>query len=252
MTAPQQVASTAKDEAANVAGTTADQASQVAGAATGAAADVASTAKDEAANVIGESLDQARDLVSTVRDQVADQVSSQGDRLTEGLRTLSTQLADGDTSGMVGQLMKEAATRVQSLADYAERTGPQGIVTELRSYAKRNPGTFLLGAALAGLVTGRVVKGITAGKQAEQESTSTPTYAGPVGGTAAGNPLAGVTTDTGTGYDAGYVASPEPSTTYAPEPVEAYPATTVLPTVEPATTYGTTNPYGGSSTGGLA
>ena len=250
MTAPQQVANTAKDEAANVAGTTADQASQVAGAAGSAAADVAGTAKAEAANVIGEGLDQARDLVSTVRDQVGEQVSSQGDRLTQSLRTLSSQLAEGDTSGVVGQVLQEAGQRISSLADYAERTGPQGIVNDLRSYARRNPGTFLLGAALAGLVSGRVVKGITAGKDA-QPTTSLPTTGtqSAIGGTASGNPLAGVTAPAGTGLSAGYAPSPLPDETYSPEPV-AYPATPPAPVTTPlgAGTYGA----GSSTTGGLA
>jgi hypothetical protein len=243
------VASTAKDEAANVAGTAADQASQVAGAAGSAAADVAGTAKAEAANVIGEGLDQARDLVSTVRDQVGEQVSNQSDRLTESLRTLSTQLSEGDTSGVVGQVLQEAGTRLSKLADYAERTGPQGIVTELRSYARRNPGTFLLGAALTGLVTGRVVKGISAGKQS-QPALPPSTHA-PIGGTAAGNPLAGVTAAPGTGVAAGYTPSPLPGSTYTPEPLgaEAYPATPEpLTTPLGAGTYGTAT----SSTGGIA
>jgi hypothetical protein len=241
VTAPQQVASTAKDEAANVAGTTADQASQVAGAAGSAAADVASTAKAEAANVIGESLDQARDLVSTVRDQVGEQVSSQSDRLTQSLRGLSTQLAEGDTSGLVGQLLSEAGSRLSSLADYAERTGAQGIVNDLRSYARRNPGTFLLGAAVAGLVSGRVVKGISAGKSA----TPTPT----LGGTASGNPLAGVTAPAGLGVEAGYAPSPVPDVSYSPEPI-AYPDTPLAPVTTPldAGTYGQ-SPF---TTGGTA
>ncbi|MCU1673241.1 MAG: hypothetical protein JWN77_1354 [Frankiales bacterium] len=248
MTAPQQVAGTAKDEAANVAGTTAQQASQVAGAASTAAADVAGTAKAEAANVLGESLDQAKDLAETVRAQVAEQLSSQGDRLTETLRGLSTQLSDGDTSGVVGQVLKEAGTRVQAFADYAERTGPQGLVTELRQYAKRNPGTFLLGAALAGLVAGRVVKGVSANKQ-QQSSTpelpAAPLYGAPIGGTATGNPLAGVTAPEGTGSYAGYVPSPEPSSTYAPEPVVAYPPAP-LPASTPydAPSYSTSQPGG--------
>jgi hypothetical protein len=234
VTAPQQVASTAKDEAASVAGTTADSASQVAGAAGTAAADVAGTAKAEAANVIGEGLDQARDLVSTVRTQVTEQVSNQSDRLTETLRGLSTQLSEGDTSGVVGQVLQEAGQRISALADYAERTGPQGIVTELRSYARRNPGTFLLGAALAGLVSGRVVKGITAGKSSTPPTTtSTPPSA--IGGTAAGNPLAGVTVPEGTGLYAGYAPSPLPDEAYTPEPV-AYPTTTPAPMSTPLTT----------------
>jgi hypothetical protein len=241
VTAPQQVAGTAKDGAANVVGTTAEQASQVAGAAGSAAADVAGTAKAEAANVIGESLDQAKDLAQTVRTQVADQLSTQGDRLTETLRGLSTQLNEGDTSGVVGQVLSEAGQRISALADYAERTGPQGIVTELRQYAKRNAGTFLLGAALTGLVAGRVVKGVQANKKQETPALpETPAYGGAIGGTAAGNPLAGVTAPEGTGSYAGYVPSVDPGSSYAPEPVDAYPPAP-LPAYE-TPTY--SQPYG--------
>lgn len=212
MTAPQQPASAAKDEAANVARTAADSASTVAGSATTAAADVTGTAKEQAANVIGEGLDQAKDLVQTVRTQVGEQVGTQSDRLTSGLRSISTQLNEGDTSGVVGQVLSEVGQRIERLAGHVERAGPQGLVDDLRGYARRSPGSFLLGAAAAGLVSGRLAKGMSAGKPPSTPPVPSST------GTAAGNPLAGVTAPAGTGVAAGYVPAADLGTSYG-EPV---------------------------------
>jgi hypothetical protein len=39
---------------------------------------------------------------------------------------------------------------------------PADLLEEVRSYARRKPGTFLLGAALAGVVAGRLTSGIKA------------------------------------------------------------------------------------------
>jgi hypothetical protein len=64
--------------------------------------------------------------------------------------------------------------------------------------------------AAAGFLSGRLVKGM----QAKQQS-ALPTGTGGYGGTAGGEPLAGVS-ERGMGAEAGYVASPYPDTTYEP------------------------------------
>ncbi len=103
------------------------------------------------------------------------QVDAQHERLAGGLRTVSTQIREGDTSGVVGQILSEASQRLEAVAGHLERTGPQGVVQDLRGYAKRNPSSFLLGAALAGLVSGRLAKGVKAGnKTATAVSSSRP------------------------------------------------------------------------------
>jgi hypothetical protein len=81
-------------------------------------------------------------------------------------------------------------------------------VQDLRSFAARKPGTFLLGALAAGVVTGRLVKGATA------DSGSSSTAA------------------TGTGY--GATPYPESSELFTTVPPVA-PVTPVAPTQE--TTY---------------
>ena len=215
MTAPGQVASTAKDQGAEVLGTATDQAGTVASTAGGAAADVAGTAKEQAGNVVGEAVAQAKDLTSQVREQAVAQLGSQSDKLTSGLRTFSGQLSQGDTSGIVGQLLSEVGSRLETLTDHVERVGPEGLVEDLRSYARRNPGTFLLGAALAGLVGGRVAKGISASKdqQPSQQRFSSPGLAAG----AAYDPLAGVSAPE-LGVVAGSPRSSYPESSYEPDP----------------------------------
>jgi len=166
----QETAKTAADQASQVGGAATSAASDVAGTAAAATGDVASTAKEQAANVVGESIEQAKDLAGQARDTVAEQLRSQSERLTGQLQSLSGQLKEGDTSGIVGQVLTEAGQRLPALADHVQQAGPEGGLADLRSYARPNPGSFLLGAAAAGLVTGRLVKGMTSGSSGSPAS----------------------------------------------------------------------------------
>ncbi len=60
------------------------------------------------------------------------------------------------------RLAQQLADRGEQIAEHISAQGPGGLVQDLRSFAARKPGTFLLGALAAGVVTGRVVKGATA------------------------------------------------------------------------------------------
>lgn len=259
MTAPEQVASTAQEQAGAVAGTAKDQAASVAQTATSAASEVTGTAKEQVGSVVGETAQQVKGLTSQVKEQAQQQVQSQTQFASQALRDLSKQLSEGDTSGMVGTVLAELGNRVQSFADVLEDKGPQGLLEDVRSFARRSPGTFMLGAALAGLVTGRLVKGL----QAPKEQLALP--AGPSAdlqtGTAAGDPLAGVTspgvaaevpvaspttgayeTSTSTfGTPADDVLDAPPTSTYGTPPAP-YPGTDGGSPYSAG--YGTTSPYG--------
>jgi len=259
VTAPEQVASTAQQQAGAVAGTAKEQAASVASTATTAASEVTGTAKEQVGSVVGETVAQAKDLTSTVKEQASQQVKSQTEFASQALRDLSKQLSEGDTSGVVGTVLTEVGNRVQGLADALEQKGPQGLLEDARTFARRSPGTFLLGAALAGLVTGRLVKGMGAGSQ-QQEQLALP--AGPSGlaGTASGDPLAGVTspgvgaevpvggayeTSTST-FGAPSYGTPPPS--YTPPP-PAYPSTGGAGSSSPYSAgYTPSEPYGSRGT----
>lgn len=250
MTAPEQVASTAQQQAGAVAGTAKEQAASVAHTATSAAGEVTGTAKEQVGSVVGETVAQAKDLTGQVKQQAAQQVSSQTDKATTALRELSKQLSEGDTSGVVGTVLTEVGNRVQGLADVLEQKGPQGLLEDVRLYARRNPGTFMLGAALAGLVTGRLVKGMQApeqqlalppGPSATPAPVTTPTG---LTGTAAGDPLSGISTS-GLADEAVVGGTYSAGTTYgAPSTTPAYPSSGSPYSAG----YGQTEPYGSRGT----
>lgn len=238
MTSPDQVAGTAREETSAVAGTAAeeskavagtakDQASAVASTTAQAAADVKDTAVEQAGAVATEAKQQAGNVVSEVRDQVAQQTQAQTQRAASGIRAIADQLRDlaegrPPQSGPALDLIRSLADRAQSLASTVETQGPQGLLEQVRSFARRRPGGFLAAAALAGAAAGRMVKGATA----DGSSTSTPdtsygvpdaTYSDMGGvppydyGTATGTPLSGLENDSL------YVDPTAPATPYSGE-----------------------------------
>jgi hypothetical protein len=169
VTAPGQVVSSTQDQASPVHSSSPGQAGNVKHSTTSAASEVASTSKEQVSNVVGETVQQAKDVTGQLKEQARQQLDTQSSRAVQQVRSVSEQLTNGDTSGWVGELLSEAGQRLQQLSGYVEQAGPQGVVDDLRRYARRSPGTFVLGAALAGLVGGRVLKGV----QASQSSTQT-------------------------------------------------------------------------------
>lgn len=169
------VAETARHKASEGAGLVGEQAGQVAG-----------TAKEQASGVGHEATAQARDLVGEVRDQLQDQARTQTRRLAENVRRLADELhdmsangkPDSTAAGVVGQI----ADGGRQVASRLEQRGPDGLVSDLQDFARRKPGVFLAGAALAGFVAARAGKGVSAAG-----SSATP---GP-GATGADMPAAG-------------------------------------------------------------
>ena len=131
----------ARDEATDVGRTAADAGRQVAG-----------TAAEQAANVAQEVKTQARDLLGEARGQVQDQARAGQQKAADGIRALSQELremADGSQqSGTVSEVARQAAERADRLADWLGRREPGDLVEEVRSFARRRPGAFLLGAAV--------------------------------------------------------------------------------------------------------
>ena len=91
--------------------------------------------------------------------------------------------------------------RGYAVADYLGNKNPMELVQELRSFASRRPGAFLLGALGAGLLTGRLVRGATASSH-EQSTQYDARYALDTGAT---------TYDAGPAYEAEYVPAYQPA-----------------------------------------
>jgi hypothetical protein len=124
----------------------------------------AETAKHQAGQVADEVNTQARQLFDQAREQLNAQGSEQKSRATGGLRSLADELSglvhgEGTSNGMVADLARDASERVRSTADWLETHEPADVLAEARRFARRRPGTFLLGAAAAGFLGGRLTRG---------------------------------------------------------------------------------------------
>lgn len=177
MSSPGQVAGATQEAAGQTASTAKDEATQVGSTAVGAATDVAGTAKEQAGEVASEAISQLRDLLDQTRSQVTDQAGGAQSKLGESLRSLSDELrsmGDGSGSGQgpAAELARTLADRGSSLAEQLSNRQPGELVQELRSFAARRPGGFLLGALAAGVVAGRLTRGATASGDSSGASSS--------------------------------------------------------------------------------
>lgn len=147
----------AQDEARNVGQTAAAAGSQV-----------ASTATDQAKQVAQETQRQAQDLIEQGRSQLREQATTQQQKAAEGLSSLAQQLrgmADGTSDGAPGparDLIHQASGKLEEIGSWLQHREPGELIDEVRSYARRRPGMFLLGAAVAGVVAGRLTTGVKA------------------------------------------------------------------------------------------
>jgi hypothetical protein len=226
----------AVDEAKNVKNTAAQAGSQV-----------ASTAAEQAKEVAHETQRQARDLLDQGRAQLKDQAMSQQQKAAQGLSSLAQELrglADGSSSGAPGparDLLQQASGMVESFAGRLQNREPAELLDEVRAFARRKPGLFLLGAAAAGVLAGRLTSGV---KAAHADSSSSSSLTGYGAQTNYVDPMptySDYTATTGTDYSTGTeysTAGTGYSGTAAPLPPPPYgtvpPAGGVVPPSTPS------------------
>src|SRR4051794_22892336 len=147
---------------------------------------VAGVAQQEAGSVAAEAKDQVSNLLDQARSQVSEQGGVQRDRLVQTLTTFSDDLdhmaEQSDRSGMATDLARQAAGRVRDLSNRLDGREPSQILDDVRAFARRRPGAFLMGALAAGMLAGRLTRGA---KEAQSmngsqgtSTTSFPTYDG--------------------------------------------------------------------------
>lgn len=159
-----------------------DEAGQVARQATDAAQNVTETVKDEASTVAAEVKTNARDLMAQAKSDLTDQAAIQQQKVAEGLRLVSTELhamvSASDQSGVATDLVRQAGERSAAVASWLDQRDPGSLLAEVTSFARQKPGTFLLLAAGAGVLAGRLSRSLSAGAPGPAESPR------PAGGTA--------------------------------------------------------------------
>lgn len=154
---------------------------------------VARVAADEASSVAGEAKHQARSLLDQAGSELSTHAATQKDTLVSWLRDLADELRSmaASTSGSQGPgvatgLVDRGADLAQQTASWLGDREPRAVLDEVGSFARRRPGTFLLIAAGAGIIVGRLTRGLAAeadhgGNQSEQRRLVTPDI--PVGST---------------------------------------------------------------------
>jgi hypothetical protein len=210
----------AKEQAADVKDSAKERGQQVAG-----------VAKDQATQVTTEARRQAKDLLHQSRSELQSQTRQQQQRVAGGLHSLADQLsgmAEGraEPPGVVSDLAHEAGQRLKQFAAALDEREPGELLEEVRRFARQRPGTFLGLAAVAGVVAGRLTRGV------KDASTG--------GGQTSGQPVAGAY---GTGTYGTQTYGTSASGEYGTAPVGDYGTTT-------STGYGTGNTGVAGTTGG--
>jgi hypothetical protein len=156
------------------AGAVKEQAAAVGQGAAEAGQQVATVAKDQAQNVVAEAGSQAKDLLGQARSELTDQAASQQKRLAAGLRALGDELESmthhSDQPGVATDLAKQASTRAHDTATWLDDREPGHLLQELQTFARQKPGAFLALAAGAGLIAGRLGRGV---KDASSDDSTT-------------------------------------------------------------------------------
>ena len=135
---------------------------------------MAADAKDKAASLVDEARQQ-------VQEQSRTQLQALSSRLGELGDELESMAGASDQQGAATELAQQLATQVRGLGRHLDGREPTAVLDDVRSFARRRPGTFLLGAAAAGVVAGRLARGAKAAPSTSGQHTASPTSVGTAG-----------------------------------------------------------------------
>lgn len=205
------------ENAQAAASTAADETKHVAGVAQGEATKVATEAKQQVSSL-------ASEATSQVTEQVSEQTKQQRDKLVGTLGSLSEdldQMADHGDGTLASSVAKEVAGHARTLTSYLDGREPGELLDDVRDFARRRPGTFLLGALVAGVVAGRLARGVKDapfGPSAGSPTTPTPApkFGTPPDGTPALPDPPPITPAASPGYDNDPIDPLGPPTTPPP------------------------------------
>jgi hypothetical protein len=203
----------AREEAADVAGTARDAGDHLAQTAADHAREVAAEGKRQVQDVLREGREQLAEQAHAGQQQAAQKISAFGDELVE---------MAGKTKGhgLGSELARQGAERAHSVGTWLACREPADLLDEVRDFARRRPATFLLGAAVAGAVVGRLTRGAV-GRDRRSDG----------GGRSDGRHLP---EDTATAWSAAEADPPAPPVRHDLEPVPVPPAAAPISSQEAA------------------
>ena len=144
---------------------------------------VADVAREQASGVAVEAGRQGRDLLRQAQGQLEEQAAQGQQRLANQLLSLSDELrsmADASAQGgMAASLASQAASRARHAGQWLDDRKPSQVADEMQSFARRRPAVFLALAVGAGLVAGRLTRGL---KDANSDNSAAPAATQRLGG----------------------------------------------------------------------
>jgi hypothetical protein len=127
---------------------------------------VAGVAGEEAGSVAHDVKRAARGFFDETRTQLSEQASTQQRRAAGALRSTGDELeglASGTASGAGGAATSAVRTigqQTRRAADWLEQREPADVVREVRGFARRHTGAFLVIALGVGIVAGRLTRAL--------------------------------------------------------------------------------------------
>jgi hypothetical protein len=125
---------------------------------------LADVAREQASGVAVEAGRQGRDLLQQAQGQLEEQAAQGQQRLAKQLLSLSDELHSmagaSDQGGVATSLASQAAWRVRNAGQWLDDRTPGQVADEMQSFARRRPAAFLALAVGAGLVAGRLTRGL--------------------------------------------------------------------------------------------
>ena len=186
------------------------QTAEVADTAKQAGAQVAGTVKEQAGQVTEEAKNQAKQLLSQAQSELSEQAANTQQRVSQGLHALADELSgmakNSEQDGVATDLARQAADRARSAAGWLADRDPGSLLNEVRAFARKKPGTYLAIALGAGVLAGRLTRGLTASSdepEAQPEMSPSPGLT-----TGRQGLIAGEAPFAATGYDPAPVSDP--------------------------------------------
>ena len=125
---------------------------------------MAETVKDETKGVAREAQQQARTAVHQIQDDLRGRADAEASRFAETLHATGRQLSSmadaAGNGGVMPSIVREGASAVERLGTRLDQGGLDAVMVDVRRWARRSPGSFLLGAAALGFVAGRVARNL--------------------------------------------------------------------------------------------
>jgi hypothetical protein len=134
-----------------------------------AAGDVGATARAQAGQVAHEATGQAKHVARDMRERVADEAEEQARRVSRQINRIADELgtmADGSgPDSLTAGALRQVADTSRQAARYLDERGARGLLDSAQDFARRKPGTFLIGAAVAGFMVARAAKSMGAANE---------------------------------------------------------------------------------------